>query len=147
MILKIFKAFWFLSMLVVLANLLYVYAALPEVVVVQDEADGRIMAGKEVFFYALTAVLLIVNATVYLTTRIFADDESFRAWFHGLIITMNIFFVFALNLIQVYNSNETFDFSRVGFMIYGSVMLMVGWALAWPVYAIYRKLFAKQVVV
>lgn len=133
-------------MLVVLANLLYVYASLPEQVVVQDESDGRILASREFFFYFIAVLLVIVNVMVYLTTRVFAGQESFRAWFHGLIITMNIFFVFALNLIQVYNSNEQFDFARIGFIIYGSVILVVGWAISWPAYVAYRKIFAKQAV-
>jgi hypothetical protein len=146
MVLKIFKALWFLSVLVVLANLLYVYASLPESVVIQEESTGAIIANREFLFYVLTALLLVVNVMVYIIGKMFESNEDFRSWFYGLIITMNIFFVFAMNLIQVYNSSENFDYSRIGFIIYGSVGLVVLWAVSWPVYVIYRKLFVKHEV-
>src|SRR4051812_2903329 len=47
MVLKIFKAVWFLSVLAVLANLLYVYAGLPEQVLIQDESTGRLLVNRE----------------------------------------------------------------------------------------------------
>jgi hypothetical protein len=146
MILKLFKAMWFLSMLAVLVNLLYVYASLPEQIVVQDETDGRVLANREFFFYAITMILVLVNVLVYITSKLYAANEDFRAWFHGLIITMNIFFILALNLIQVYNSSEKFDFSKIGFIIYGSVGLVVAWSVSWPVYTLFRKFFPKQAV-
>jgi hypothetical protein len=146
MVLKIFKGIWFLSVLVVLANLLYVYASLPESVVIQEESNGAILANREFLFYVLTLLLMIVNVMVYIIAKMFPENEDFRSWFHGLIITMNIFFVFAMNLVQVYNSSENFDYSRIGFIIYGSVILVVLWAVSWPLYAIYRKIFAKQAV-
>jgi hypothetical protein len=146
MVLKIFKGIWFLSVLVVLANLLYVYASLPESVVIQEESNGAILANREFLFYVLTLLLMIVNVMVYIIAKMFPENEDFRSWFHGLIITMNIFFVFAMNLVQVYNSSENFDYSRIGFIIYGSVILVVLWAVSWPLYVIYRKIFAKQAV-
>jgi hypothetical protein len=146
MILKMFKALWFLSMLAVLANLLYTYASLPEQVIVQEEATGRVMANREFFFYTSMVIIALVNVMVYFTTRLFQREEDFRSWFHGLIITINIFMIFALNLVQVYNSAEVFDFSSVGFMIYGSVMLMVLWAISWPIYSLAKKFIFKQAV-
>jgi hypothetical protein len=146
MALKIFKAFWFLSVLVVLMNLLYVYASLPEQVVVQEEATGAILANREFLFYVMTAFLVFVNVLVYIISLLHRPDENFRSWFHGLVITFNIFFVFAMSLIQTYNSGEVFDFESIGFLIYGSVGLVVMWAVSWPLYAIFRKLFPKQAI-
>jgi hypothetical protein len=146
MVLKMFKAFWFLSVLIVLANLLYVYAALPENVVIQEESAGRVVAGREFLFYVITAVLVLVNVMVYIFSKVFSREENFRAWFHGLIITINIFFVLAMNFVQVYNSSENFDYSRIDFIIYGSVALVVLWAVSWPVYSLFRKIFPKHAV-
>jgi hypothetical protein len=144
MILKIFKGVWFLSVLGVMANLLYVYASLPEQVVVQEEAAGSVFASRELLFYGMTGMLVIVNAMVYVIGILHKDDENFRSWFHGLVICCNIFFVFAMSLVQTYNSGENFNFSRIGFLIYGSVSLVVIWASSWPLYSIFRKIFAKQ---
>ena len=147
MVLKLFKAVWFLSAIVVLANLLYIYAGIQvEEIIVQEVEGGSVKLSREVFFYGSLAVLTLVNFTVYLTSKTFAKNEGFRAWFHGLIITINIFFVVAFSLIGTYNSAEKFDYSRIGFAIYGSVGLVLIWAISWPIYRIFKSVFTKQAV-
>jgi len=146
MILKIFKAVWFVSMLGVLADLLYVYAGLPENVIIQEEPAGQTFAGKESFFYGMMALLVITNVLVYVIGKFYSSDEDFRSWFHGLIITINIFFVMAMSLVLTYNSGERFDFSRILNIIYGSIGLVVLWAVSWPMYSIFRKFFPKEAV-
>lgn len=147
MVLKMFKAVWFLSALVVLGNLLYIYAGIQqEEIIVQEVEGGSLQVTREVFFYSSLAALTFVNFMVYMTSKVFAKDESFRAWFHGLVITINIFFVIAFSLIGTYNSAEKFDYSRIGFVIYGSVTLIVCWAVSWPLYRIFKSFGAKQVV-
>jgi hypothetical protein len=49
-------------------------------------------------------------------------------------------------LIGTYNSAEKFDYNRIGFAIYGSVILVIIWAVSWPLYRIFRGLFTKQAV-
>jgi hypothetical protein len=83
---------------------------------------------------------------VYLVSKFYRANEDLRAWFHGLLITINLFFVITMSLIGVYNSAEKFDYSRIGFVIYGSVGLILVWALAWPAYLLYQKFFIKPVV-
>ncbi|HYC85158.1 MAG TPA: hypothetical protein VEB86_08040 [Chryseosolibacter sp.] len=146
MVLKLFKGLWFVSVLIVLANLLYVYASLPEEVVIQQEGVDRVLANRELLFYVMTLLLVLTNALVYVMRKFHEQDQNFRAWFHGLIITMNIFFVLGMNVIQVYNSAEKFDFSRIGFIVYASVALVICWAATWPIYSIFRRLVAKQVI-
>ncbi len=144
MILKVFKAVWFLSLLGVLANLFYVYAGLPEQVSVAEEngATAYVM-DKEVLFYAALAFIGILNLLVYLFSKSITPDEGFRAWLHGLVITLNIFFVVGFSFIGLYNSAEHFDYTRIGPIIYGSVILVALWAIAWPVISIGRRVFAK----
>jgi uncharacterized membrane protein YkvI len=144
--LKIFRAIWFVSVLALFATLLYGYAGWQENMIIQDEASGQISMGRDILFYTLLGIFLLVNVLVYLIAKMFAREEHFRAWFHGLVITINIFFIIAMSLIGLYNSFENFDYSRIGFMIYGSIGLIITWALCWPLYLLYRKFFIKQPV-
>jgi hypothetical protein len=141
---KIFKAVWFLSMLVVLVNLLYVYAGLPAEVVVQDKGGSLISVGRDGFFYASTGLVGLINALVFAIANVFKKDADFRSWFYGLVICLNFFFVITFNFISVYNSGDRFDYSRIEFLIFGSIALFVTWALGWPVYSLYRKRFTKS---
>ena len=143
---KIFKAVWFLSMLVTLANLLYVYAGLPQTVTMLQEGPRATTISREVFFYAAAGVVALVNGMVYLVAFVYRDDADFRAWFHGLIITLNIFFVIAMNFVGLYNSGERFDYGRIHFIVYGSIALFLLWALGWPVYRVIRRINSKQPV-
>lgn len=144
MALKIFKAVWFLSLLAVLANLLYIYAGIPsEQVVIREEGVVNTMITRETFFYLALLSLTVVNVTVYLVSKAIPGDLDTRAWFHGLVTTLNIFFIVAFSLIGVVNSGEKFDYSRIGFTIYGSVILFIGWAISWPIYKIFTRLTAK----
>lgn len=147
MILKVFKAVWFLSFLGVLGNLMYVYAGLPEQVSVaeQDGATAYVM-GKEALFYSALAFIGVLNLLVYLFSKSITPSEAFRTWLHGQVITLNIFFVVGFSFIGLYNSSEVFDYARIGPIIYGSVILVVLWAIAWPVYLIFKKIFAKSAI-
>ncbi len=146
MILKIFKAIRFLSMLAVFACLLYVYASLPEEVIVVDDGLENIAIGKEVLFYSALALLAMVNVLVYLFSKRVAPDEHFRTWLNGVVIFSNIFFIIALSFISLYNSAEKFNFNQIGFIIYGSVGLVGLWVTSWPVYQLIRKFLSKEAV-
>lgn len=126
-------------MVAAFATLMWVYASLPEQVVIQEDGSGRIEASRELVFYVLTGLLLVVNVLVYLVRKLLPADIEFRAWFHGLIVTINIFMIFAMNVIQTYNSSERFDFSRITFILYGAVGLVILWAISWPIYRLFKK--------
>ena len=130
-------------MLAVFANLLYVYASLPEHVSLMEDGVEAYSIGREQLFYSAMAVIVIANVMVYLFSKTISPDEDFRTWLHGLVITLNIFFIIGMSFISLYNSAENFDFSRIGFIIYSSVVLVVIWALSWPVYSQTRKLRSK----
>lgn len=143
MTLKLFRAVWFLSMLIVLANLLYVYAGLPEQVSLMEEGIESFSIGKEQVFYSAMTLIALANVMVYLFSRKITPSEDFRTWLHGLVITLNIFFIIGMSFIGLYNSAEKFDFSRIGFIIYSSVGLVGLWATSWPVYLVVKKVLAK----
>jgi len=145
MALKLFRALWFLSVLVVLANLLYVYASLPESVVIRE--TERMEISREWLFYILVGAIVLINLLVYLIKMMYQDGgESLRAWFHGLIITINIFFIISMQALNVYNSSEMFDHSLVSIYLTGSLGLILLWALAWPIYLLAQKVFFKPAV-
>lgn len=146
MALKIFKAFWFLSVMALLASLLYNYAGWREELVIQETVSEETIIGKEELFYGLMATFALVNVLVYVIGKMFPSNEDFRAWFHGLIMTVNMFFIIAMSFVGTYNSGENFDFSRIEFILYGSIFLVIGWAVAWPFYALFQKFFLKETV-
>jgi hypothetical protein len=146
MVLKVFRAVWFVSVLVLFASLLYHYAGWPESLVIQEGQESQFAMDKEILFYTLVVTIALINVLVYLVSKVYKANLDLRAWFHGLITTINLFFVIALSLIATYNSNDVFDFSQIGFVIYGSVILVGLWALAWPVYLLFQKFFVKQAV-
>ena len=109
--LKIFKAFWFLSMLAVLANLLYVYASLPETVVIQDE-------GVDLSFDRQGGILLscyggycagqcigLSSFPVYIR-EMWISGPGFMVWLLHLISS----FVISLSFIALFNSGERYDY-------------------------------------
>ncbi len=144
MTLKLFRAVWFLSVLVVLLNLLYVYASLPELVTIQEEQPVKV--DREWLFYILMVSIALINVLVYFFKLMYQDAETLRSWFHGLIITINIFLIIAMQALNVYNSTEIFDHSLVEFYIVGSLGLIILWAAFWPLYLLFQKFVFKQVV-
>src|SRR5882757_2098862 len=146
MALKILKVIWVFSFLGIMASFMYVYAGLPEKVVVSENPQ-TVTLSRETLFYIALSVIAIANALVFWVTRIFSEKESdFKAWFYGLIACANLFFVIGLSFISLYNSNEKYDFARLGVIIYGSVGLLLVWATSWPVYRVVQKFLTKQPV-
>ncbi|HET6541142.1 MAG TPA: hypothetical protein VFG46_11695 [Chryseolinea sp.] len=146
MVLKLLKAIWFLSMLVTLGALLFVYASLPQEVLVQDDTEARVAISNELFFYLAMLLIAVSNALVFVMAKVFKTNEELRAWFFGLIITLNIFFIIGMNFISLYNSEEKYDYDRIAVIIYGSLALIILWAAAWPVYVIFKRSSLKSLI-
>jgi hypothetical protein len=142
MILKIFKAIWFISVLAVLANLLYVYAGLPETVVVWEEGLNKVSVERDTFFYTAMALLAFVNVIVYLFKN--SPQIHFRTWLHGLLTAINFFVIIGISYIGLYNSSENFDFARAGMIIYIAVTVLLVWTVAWPIFLVFRKISNKS---
>jgi hypothetical protein len=146
MIFKISKGAWFLSAFGALAALLFTYAGLPEQVVIQQNGPQQTMVSREVFFYAVVLVLALINVLVFVLGGLIHGQTDFKAWFNGLIVVLNVFFIFAVLLISTANSQDKFNFQRIGFTIYGSVGLIIVWVLVWPFYWLMRKFSNKPLV-
>jgi len=146
MVLKLFKAAWFFSLMGVLVSFMYVYASLPEKVILL-ESDEVVSISREALFYIVLVLLALINVIVFVFSRLYrGGDAHFLTWFYGQIMTLNFFFIIALSYTSLYNSSEKFDYSRIGGMIYGSVIFMIVWAMSWPVYSVFRKFLSKPSV-
>ncbi len=144
MALKIFKGLWFFSLLGLLATFFYIYAGLPEQVVLwEGEVDTSI--SKNGLFYLAILLMAFINVLVFIVTRLmFNDVRGFHGWFYGLITTINIFFIATLLLIHVLNSGERYDYTGMAPAIYGSLFLVAAWIIGWPIYAISQRITSKQ---
>ncbi|HRJ30149.1 MAG TPA: hypothetical protein PLV21_17800 [Cyclobacteriaceae bacterium] len=140
MILKVFRGVWFISFLAVIANLMWVYAGLPEQVVVRELEASSYAIDRDVLFYAWLAIVGIVNTMAFVFGKSASSDEAFRTWFTGLVITINIFLVIGFSFIGLYNSTEKFDFSRVGVVLYLGLGLIGVWITSWPVIVLFKKI-------
>ena len=139
MVAKVLRGVWFLSVLISFGVLLYAYASMPVELVVGQKGVSMTMVSRELVFYVALALLAIVNVFVFIVRKIRKTDHEFMGWFYGLIVTLNIFMVIALSFITVANIGEKYDFSNVGYLIYGSISLVAIWLISWPVYLLFRK--------
>lgn len=146
MIVRIAKGIWFASMLAAVAGLLYAYASFPDTIQVNEMQDGTTQSvGRSQLFYAVLGLLGLFNALVFGVNRLMAQgDHFFQIWFYGLVVFFNLFILVSLQFFNLYNSQEKFDYGSIGFIIYGSVSLVVLWASLWPVSLLVRMFRPKQ---
>lgn len=146
MILKLFKAVWFLSLLGFMLIFLYIYASFP-VNIVLGEGVEPVSTSRDVIFYSTLIFVSLVNALVFVVRKLYSKrDERFSIWFFGQIILLNFFFCTVLGFINLLNSGEKFAFENLGIIIYGSIVLIVLWALAWPIFLLSQKFMGKQAI-
>lgn len=146
MVLKLIKAVWFLSLVGFMLIFMYIYASLPENVVLKEGVEP-LATSRDVVFYMSLILASIVNALVFIINMLFRNsNDQFKTWFFGQIILLNFFFCTALGFINVLNSGEKFALENLGIVIYGSVILIVLWAIAWPIFTLSQKFITKQAV-
>lgn len=144
MVLRIFRSIWFVSVLTILAALLYQYAGLPEVVVIGQDEVNFITFGRDTFFYSVLAILAFVNVTVFIVKRLAHGFEEFQSWYYGLIAVINFFLIVALSFVRLFNSSESFNFGSIGFIIYGSMLLIGVWIVGGMMYWVITKKTVEQ---
>ena len=145
MIINIFKGVWFFSLLGLLAVFFYVYASLPESIVVYGDLEP-VRVSKELLFYISISWIAIWNVLVYAVPAIMKPKEKFMWWLLGLIVCLNLFFLITISYINVFNSNERFDYESIGYVIYGILSVLIGWMVSWPLYLFFQKIIRKQPV-
>jgi hypothetical protein len=146
MIVRIFKGVWLISLLGTVAVLLYSYASFPEVIQVQEGSNAEGITRNNLF-YAVLGMLGIFNALVIVINRVTPEEDAFfKVWFFGLVVFFNLFITVSLQFFSLYNSQEKFDYDSIGYIIYGSVSLIILWASIYPVNKIIQQFRPKQVV-
>lgn len=139
MALKVFKAIWFLSLIIFLCVFLYDYASLPETVTVVESEELSVSLSRDGIFYGILIIAALLNVFVFIINKLFASNRDFRGWFYGLITVLNIFLIIGINFVSLYNSAEKFDFEAIGSIIYGSIVLVLIWLIGWPIYLLSKK--------
>ena len=146
MIVKIFKGVWFFSLIATMAHFLYVYASLPESIVVHEGEVTQSVSRNGLFYVTLT-LLAAFNVLAFIISRLYADrSEYLRAWFYGLVVFLNLFFVVALQFWSLYNSLEKFDYGSIGYIIYGSIGMVLLWSSLWPLYFLIQRFLNKSTI-
>jgi len=146
MIVRIFKAVWFVSLVATVVVLLYAYASFPDIIQVREGQPGETDSlTRNGLFYAVLGLLSIFNAMVFVVNRFMAvGDTFFQSWFYGLVVFFNLFILVSLQFFSLFNSAEKFDYDSIGYIIYGSVALIILWASLWPLNTIIRQIRPKQ---
>jgi len=144
MALRIFRSVWLLSVVAILAALLYHYASLPEEVIIGQQEIYFISFARDTFFYILVAILTFINVTVFVAKKYARKSEEFQSWFYGFIAVINFFLIIALSFVSLFNSNESFRFNQIGFIVYGSMLLIGAWIVGGLAYWQIQKLRLKN---
>ena len=92
-------------------------------------------------------MLAIFNALVFVINRVTPEEDAFfKIWFFGLVVFFNLFITVSLQFFSLYNSQEKFDYDSIGYIIYGSVSLIILWASLYPVNKILQQFKPKQAI-
>ena len=145
MIVKIFKLTWIVSLLAMMGVFIYCYASWPQVVMLGGEEGGNSI-DRSILFYVCLGLAGAFNALVFVITRM-NFSQAFTAWFYGVVISFHVFFVSTFIFITILNSSEKYDYSMVGPTVYGSMVLLLVWIVAWPIYLMAGKFIVQSKVV
>ena len=134
-----------MSLMATLGIFLYVYASLPENISIGGGESPQV--SRNGLFYLTVGLLGLINVITVLSARLFSKDSPyFIAWIYGLVILFNVFLTVSLEFVNVSNSQERFDYQRIGYIIYASVTLVIIWSFTWPIYRMVQRFSGKQAV-
>jgi uncharacterized membrane protein YedE/YeeE len=143
---KLIKAFWFITLLVTLGVLLYVYASFSDAQIINMQ-NVLSNISRETFFYFTLFIVTLSNFTLYFLARKLKNKENKQAefvygWLLSFAVVLNFFFIVAMAFVQVTNTTERFDITYLGYLIFGALGIIGLWVLALPLYLIKLKITA-----
>ncbi|UII19063.1 hypothetical protein [Fulvivirga ligni] len=146
MITRLIKAVWFVSLIVSLGVLLYVYASLPQDVIYKLDEFGN-PAGefsRETFFYLSLLILVVANFSLYTVSRSLQyRDESIKqimtSWQLSFAMVLNFFFGVIWNFLSLVNGGEHYEYTHSGYLIYVALGVIALWVIALPVILLVKK--------
>jgi hypothetical protein len=124
------------------------YASLPERVLIDVDSQGNaeLFLTKNTAFYAGMVLIVIVNLVLFLLIRLLKQKATNLSlvlipWLSGLVILINLFFAFAASFLGVLNSQENFDYSNFGNIVY----LIGGVFIIWLIGLLYSVLKVRLI--
>ena len=140
---RLVKAFWFVTLLTSLSVMLYVYAALPEIITFDLFANGSTF-DREIYFYVALAILSLSNFSFYALSRHMKyKTESINTiminWQLSLAGILNFFYIVAMLFLFLINSGEDFNYNNFGYLVFVSLGLVVIWVFVLPVLLIRNR--------
>jgi len=134
---RLFRAFWYLSVIIVFFGLVYSFAALPEFV---QYLEGKEAVNKDIYFYYALAIVASSNFVLYAMARKFITSSSsltlsnvLQSWLYALNSSLNLFFFVSLMFVMMHNSNENWNYEMLGYGIYATIGLIFICTLSLPV--------------
>ncbi len=134
---KLFGALRIISVLFLLGVLLFVYANISELVVLQTYeagiSDGII--SKSSFFYVALLITVVINGGFHALINLFKKTsfqspmytEAMLVWLNGLTILLNAFLITSLIFINAYNSLGITNLSNFGMVVFTVMLLTSLW--------------------
>lgn len=134
---RLFRAFWYLSVIIVFFGLIYSFAALPELV---QYLEGMGSVSKDTYFYFALAIVAFSNFVLYAMARKFNASSSslalpnmLQSWLYALNSSLNLFFFVALMFVMMHNSSESWNYEMLGYGIYATIALVLICTLSLPI--------------
>ncbi|MFZ9982240.1 MAG: hypothetical protein ACO3FI_09440 [Cyclobacteriaceae bacterium] len=140
MISKVFKVIWIITLLMVCGILFYTYSALSDQV---SLGLKNTIVSRSVFFYGSIILIALFNGLAFSVVRVLKEDWK-KSWFYGLLCCLHIFLSSTFIFIAILNSNERFDYIRLGPALAGSLILLVGWVLTLPVWIYFNRSLSRS---
>jgi len=135
MISKVFKVIWIITFLSVCTVFFYAYSAFPEQVRL---GFGETVVSRSAFFYFSVILIALFNGLAFTVVK-FLNEDWKKAWFYGLLCCLHIFLSSTYIFIAILNSNERFDYMRLGPVLAGSLILLIGWVASVPLWIYFNR--------
>ncbi|MBR9997967.1 MAG: hypothetical protein KFF73_03305 [Cyclobacteriaceae bacterium] len=148
---KILRVFTTFSIIVFLAVLLVVYAFLPDPagIVFTDKGNVIYEISRNTFFYMFAGGFLLFQLTFFLFNTLVSKNRfktagryGLAAWFRGMFLAVNIFFILLILFYGFANNAISYSYSSVLFMGIAGPVILVIWLLLFPVF--YYKVFPEE---
>ena len=123
MINRFLNAMGWATMLIAFTIFLISYAGFPDEVLVYINEKGEPLqyVSKNMFFYLLLAVQVVLNAAFLILNGILRKTEDYSMTQTGVSavqIFYNMFFATSVYFVNILNSRENFNYSNFGYLIY-----------------------------
>lgn len=146
---KLIKGFWYLSILIFLACLLYVYAAIQEDLTVELGESG-LSFSKETFFYIAVLIFAVLNVVFYYASkslgkagrskhRKLSGSHSYILILESLKVVLNFTLVSLVVFVGFFNRADDLNIDKYGAMVYVGPFLFGLWILYSAYVLITRK--------